>query len=52
MALVVLLSACTPLSSFENMSFITRDGHRLMTGEREFRFAGIHAPELHRIEND
>lgn len=32
--------------------FITRDGHRLMEGEQEFRFAGIHAPELHRIEDD
>ena len=32
--------------------FITRDGHKLMDGDREFRFAGIHAPELHRIEDD
>lgn len=32
--------------------FITRDGHRLMEGGKEFRFAGIHAPELHRIEDD
>ncbi|WP_198147387.1 glycoside hydrolase 5 family protein [Gilvimarinus polysaccharolyticus] len=32
--------------------FISRDGHRLMEGEQEFRFAGIHAPELHRIEDD
>ena len=32
--------------------FITRDGHRLLEGSQEFRFAGIHAPELHRIEDD
>lgn len=32
--------------------FITRDGHRLMEGDKEFRFAGIHAPELHRVEDD
>jgi len=32
--------------------FITRDGHKLMDGDKEFRFAGIHAPELHRIEDD
>lgn len=36
--------------AFDN--FITRDGHRLKDGEQEFRFAGIHAPELHRIEDD
>lgn len=33
-------------------NFITRDGHRLLDGEQEFRFAGIHFPEMHRIEND
>lgn len=32
--------------------FITRDKHQLFDGNAEFRFAGIHAPELHRIEND
>ncbi|WP_108602062.1 glycoside hydrolase 5 family protein [Saccharobesus litoralis] len=32
--------------------FITREGHQLKEGDKEFRFAGIHAPELHRIEND
>jgi len=32
--------------------FITRDGHQLYDGSQEFRFAGIHAPELHRIEDD
>src|SRR5690606_39360604 len=39
-----------PVLAFDN--FITRDGHRLMDGKAEFRFAGIHAPELHRIEDD
>ncbi len=32
--------------------FITRDGAALKDGDRVFRFAGIHAPELHRIEDD
>lgn len=37
-------------SHFEH--FITRQGAQLMEGNNTFRFAGIHAPELHRIEND
>ncbi len=37
-------------SRFEH--FVTRDQHKLMDGGKEFRFAGIHAPELHRIEQD
>ncbi|QLR45409.1 beta-1,4 mannanase [Enterobacter sp. RHBSTW-00994] len=37
-------------SHFEH--FITRDGTQLMDGKTVFRFAGIHAPELHRIEDD
>ncbi|PWW06965.1 CBM35 domain-containing protein [Mangrovibacter plantisponsor] len=37
-------------SHFEH--FITRDGARLLDGDKVFRFAGIHAPELHRIEDD
>ena len=37
-------------SHFEH--FITRQGAQLMDGNQTFRFAGIHAPELHRIEND
>ncbi|SWT82092.1 endo-b1,4-mannanase 5C [Klebsiella pneumoniae] len=32
--------------------FITRDGATLKDGDKVFRFAGIHAPELHRIEDD
>lgn len=37
-------------SHFEH--FITRDGAALKDGNKVFRFAGIHAPELHRIEDD
>lgn len=44
----LLLQSCASTKS----QFITRDGHRLMEGRREFRFAGLHAPELHRIEDD
>jgi hypothetical protein len=40
----------TQVKAFEH--FITRQGHQLFDGEQVFRFAGIHAPELHRIEND
>jgi hypothetical protein len=36
--------------AFDN--FITRKGPQLFNGDKTFRFAGIHAPELHRIEND
>lgn len=46
---VCLMQGCT---TTRTSSFVTRDGHKLMLGEREFRFAGIHAPELHRIEDD
>ncbi|WP_434644351.1 CBM35 domain-containing protein [Klebsiella sp. I138] len=55
--LVALLSAlgcagamAAERSHFEH--FITRDGATLMDGDKVFRFAGIHAPELHRIEDD
>ncbi|PSW22200.1 beta-1,4 mannanase [Photobacterium sanctipauli] len=44
-----MVSAASP-SGFEH--FITRDGHQLLDGSQPFRFAGIHAPELHRIEDD
>jgi|SRR5690554_747851 len=47
---VLLLLMALPASGFDD--FIRRDGHRLLEGDREFRFAGIHAPELHRIEDD
>lgn len=32
--------------------FITRQNHQLYDGNKIFRFAGLHAPELHRIEDD
>ncbi len=48
---LLVLSGCVSTASAPK-SFITRDGHRLVDGDREFRFAGIHAPELHRIEDD
>ncbi len=47
---LVLLLVCYSSHAFEN--FITRSGHQLVDGDKEFRFAGIHAPELHRIERD
>ena len=50
-AIMLTLTACS--ASGQNFDrFITRDKHRLMDGDAEFRFAGIHAPELHRIEQD
>ena len=47
---LVSILALPGLADFQH--YITRDGHRLMDGTKEFRFAGIHAPELHRIEDD
>jgi hypothetical protein len=49
MSLVLLIFTFNALA-FEH--FITRDGHQLYDGIKDFRFFGIHAPELHRIEND
>ncbi|MGY3868342.1 CBM35 domain-containing protein [Aeromonas crassostreae] len=43
-------SALAAGSQFDH--FITRQGAALMDGKQAFRFAGIHAPELHRIEDD
>ena len=50
LAFVLGTALALPVLAFEH--FITRDGHRLLDGAQEFRFAGIHAPELHRIEDD
>lgn len=51
--LLLLSSALMAAPSFaELQNFITRDGATLKNGSEEFRFAGIHAPELHRIEDD
>ena len=47
---IICLSSLPAKAEFTH--FISRDGHRLLDGNVEFRFAGIHAPELHRIEND
>lgn len=46
----VLLATCMKVHAFDN--FITRQEHQLFDGDKPFRFAGLHAPELHRIEND
>ncbi|MGL1956722.1 MAG: beta-mannanase man5E [Colwellia sp.] len=46
------VSAHTEGSSIDFEHFIHRDGHQLKDGDEVFRFAGIHAPELHRIEDD
>ena len=50
LALLLGITLALPVAAFEH--FITRDGHRLLDGTKEFRFAGIHAPELHRIEDN
>lgn len=49
------LSSLLLVASFNSLAFdhfISRQGHQLFDGKRAFRFAGIHAPELHRIEDD
>ncbi|MEY4589588.1 MAG: hypothetical protein RL497_1664, partial [Pseudomonadota bacterium] len=45
-----LLWVAVPVFAFEH--FITRTGGVLLDGTKHFRFMGIHAPELHRIEDD
>lgn len=47
---LLCLFAGQAFGSFDN--YITREGSRLYDGEEVFRFAGIHMPELHRIEDD
>lgn len=47
---LLLLSSSSSVMAFEH--FISRQGHQLLDGTQEFRFAGLHAPELHRIEDD
>lgn len=42
--------SCFNALGFEH--FISRQQHQLFDGDKIFRFAGLHAPELHRIEND
>lgn len=48
----ITLCACMTKQKMPMGQFITRDGPVLMEGDKIFRFAGIHAPELHRIEDD
>lgn len=54
LALAILLSSGLSFSlpgySFDN--FIKRDGSQLKDGTQTLRFAGLQAPELHRIEDD
>lgn len=45
-----LIFICFGTQAFEH--YISRQGSVLYDGEAIFRFAGIHAPELHRIEDD
>ncbi len=53
LCLGVLVTACTFTSTpVGDRPFVTRQGHQLKLGSESFRFAGIHAPELHRIEQD
>lgn len=47
---LLLLSFNAVSSNFQH--FITRDGSKLMDGNETFRFVGLNAPELHRIEDD
>ncbi len=50
LGLLMALIAAQPVCAFED--FITRDGSQLKDGKQVLRFAGIQAPELHRIEDD
>lgn len=51
-ALSAMLVAPFSAATFAFDNFISRDGHQLKDGDEVFRFTGIHAPELHRIEDD
>ncbi|WP_054114107.1 hypothetical protein [Marinagarivorans algicola] len=48
----IALYLSTHIASAEFSHFISCDGHWLLNGNQEFRFAGIHTPKLYRIEND
>ncbi|MGJ8678982.1 beta-mannanase man5E [Paraglaciecola sp.] len=55
--LICCLMSCSAFDSAKFIEpelehFISRNGHQLFDGDKPFRFAGIHAPELHRIEDD
>jgi hypothetical protein len=47
---LLLCISTSPVLAFDH--FISRQGHQLLDGTKEFRFAGLHAPELHRLEDD
>jgi hypothetical protein len=47
---LLLCISSSPVLAFDH--FISRQGHQLLDGTEEFRFAGLHAPELHRLEDD
>lgn len=47
-----LMSVGAAMSSQAFENYITRQDHQLFDGTKEFRFAGIQFPELHRIEDD
>lgn len=47
---ILLFISSSSVVAFEH--FISRQGHQLLDGTQEFRFAGLHAPELHRLEDD
>lgn len=49
LSLLLAWAVSGPVLAFDH--FISRDGHQLKDGDEVFRFAGIHAPELHRIED-
>ncbi|WP_440906565.1 beta-mannanase man5E (plasmid) [Catenovulum sp. SX2] len=49
---VLIIGALLSNSVMAFDNFISRKGHTLYDGDKVFRFAGIHAPELHRIEDD
>ncbi len=49
---LLFLSITASMQCLALDNFISRKDHQLFDGEKEFRFAGIHFPELHRIEDD
>lgn len=52
LSVAVITMAVSGMALGQSSSFVERDGATLTLDGQEFRFAGIHAPELHRIEDD
>ncbi len=50
--LMALISTQERLSAEEIEHFITRDGDKLMDGDKEFRFVSFNIPNLHLVEDD